>query len=69
MYPTNKIRLLRVVKGTLMQIWKSLYVRVHIKITPWKFRILNSSHSRVTYPKVCTMFVYKHTETKRYVKN
>ena len=29
------------VKSTLMQILKSLYVRVHMKIIPWKFRILD----------------------------
>ena len=28
----------------------SLYVRMHIKIVPWKFRILNPKNSRVIYP-------------------
>ena len=42
----------QVFKATLMQIWKkiSLYVRVRIKIIPWKFRILKSKNSRVIYP-------------------
>ena len=28
----------------------SLYVRVHIKMIPWKIRILNPRNSRVMYP-------------------
>ena len=43
------------------------YVRVHIKILSWKFRILNPRDSRLIYPY--EMFVYKHTETIEYVKN
>ena len=47
-----------------------LHVRVHIKIIPSKFRILNPTNSRVIYTrKVCEIFVYKHTETKEHVKN
>ena len=34
-------------KGTLMQIWKPLYICVHTKTIPWKFRDLNSKNSRV----------------------
>ena len=30
-----------VIKGTLMQIWKSYYILIHMKIISWKFRILN----------------------------
>ena len=52
------------IKGTLMQIWKSLYVRVHLKIIPWKFGIL-----KLDTRKVCEMFVYKHPKTIEYVKN
>ena len=37
-------------KGTLMQIWISLYVRVHIKTILWKFRILTPKNSRVIFP-------------------
>ena len=31
----------------------SLYVCVHIKTIPWKFRILNPENSRVVCPQVC----------------
>ena len=37
-------------KGTLMQIGNSLYGLVDIKITLWKFIILNPKNSRVFYP-------------------
>ena len=38
------------VEGTLMQIWKSYHIFwVHIKTTPWKFRILIPKNSGVTY--------------------
>ena len=37
----------RLVKGTLMEIWKSPYMFVHIKTVPWKFGILNLKNSRV----------------------
>ena len=47
----------------------SLYVCVQIKIISWKFHIPNPKNSRVIYPKVCEMFVHKHTETIEYVKN
>ena len=40
------------IKGTLMQIWKiSLHIRIHLKIIPSKFRILNPNKSRVVYPR------------------
>ena len=45
----------------------SIYVPVHIKILPWKFCILNPMNSRVIYPQICKMFVYKYTETVEYV--
>ena len=35
------------IKGTLMQIWKSCYVCIHVKTIPWNFRIQNSNNSRV----------------------
>ena len=42
---------MNVAKGTLIQIWKiPLYVCVHIKTIPWKFRTLNLKGSRVIYP-------------------
>ena len=28
----------------------SLYIQIHIKIIPWKFRILNRKNSRVIHP-------------------
>ena len=46
----------------------SIYVRVHIKMIPWKIRVLNPKNSWVKYPKVCEMFVYKHAEKIEYVK-
>ena len=57
-------------KGTLTQIWKSVYGCVHIKMIPWKICIFNPRSSRVIYPhKVCEMFVYKPTETTEFIKN
>ena len=44
----------------------SLYVRVHTKIIPWKFHILDHQNFWVFYP---WMFVYKQWETIEYVKN
>ena len=38
----------------------SLHVHIHIKIIPWKLRILNPGSSR----KVCETFIYKHIEIK-----
>ena len=37
-------------KGTLMHLKISLYVRIHVKIVPWKFCILIPKNSRVLYP-------------------
>ena len=37
------------IKGTLMQIWKSHYVCAHKKTISWKFRILNPNKARDTY--------------------
>ena len=39
--------LMKSIKGTLMQIWESPYVYVHMITIPWKFRILNPKNSRV----------------------
>ena len=39
-----------IIIGTLMQIWIFLYIGVHIKTVPWKFRILNPKNFRVIYP-------------------
>ena len=39
----------------------SSYVRVPMKIIPWKFRILNRKNSRVIYLQSCEIFAYKHT--------
>ena len=39
-----------------------LYVCIHIKIKPGKFRILNPRNSRVIHRKVCEMFIYKHKQ-------
>ena len=47
----------------------SLYACVHVKIMPWKFRILNPKNSWVIYPWNLRMYVYKHAETIEYVKN
>ena len=42
-----------------MQIWKILqYIRLHIKIVS----------GIITVCAICEMFVYKHTETIKYVK-
>ena len=46
----------------------SLYVRFHKKMIPWKFPTLNLKNSQVIFRKDCKMFVYKHTETIKYVK-
>ena len=41
----------KLLKGTLMQIWKSsLIFCVHMKTIPWKFRILIPKNSRVICP-------------------
>ena len=52
-----KTLLLQKVLWSLMQIWyanadfkKSLYVCVHTKTIPWKFRLLNPKNSQVIYP-------------------
>ena len=51
-YPENllffkKVAYFLTVKGTLMQIWKSLHGRVHI--APWKLSLLNPKNSCVIY--------------------
>ena len=57
-------------KGTLMQIWKSPYVfRFIQKKYPENFAFLILGILELYARKVCEMFVYKHTETKEYVKN
>ena len=56
-----------VIKGTLMQIWKSPYMFLLIqKILPWKFHILRIFE--LYTHNVCEMFVSQHTETIEYVK-
>ena len=58
-----------ILKDTLMQIWKSLYMFVSkwkqypeyfIFLILWVFELFTR--------KVCEMFIYKHTETKEYVE-
>ena len=56
-------------KGTLMQIWKSLCMYLFIwKYYPENFAFLILRIIELYTRKVCVMFVYKHTETKEYVK-
>ena len=57
-------------KGTLMQISKSPYIFLFIwKQHPENFVFLTLGIVELYTRKVCKMFVYKHTETKEYVKN
>ena len=46
----------------------SLYVRGHIKIIPWKFRVPNPTVLELFTRKVCGLLVYKQTETIECVK-
>ena len=46
----------------------SLYVCIHIKTVPWKFRVLIPQNSRVISRKGCEMYMYKYTEKIEYVK-
>ena len=60
---------MELLKGTLMQIWKSPYMFLFIwKYYPENFAFLISSILELYNRKVCEMFVYKHTETIKYVK-
>ena len=43
-----------------MQIWKALYVLIHIKIIPWKFPILTLGILELFTRKV---FIFKKKET------
>ena len=44
----------QICKGTLMQIWKSpLYILIHIKITPWKLRILSPKNYELFTSEIC----------------
>ena len=53
-----------------MQIWKSSHMFVFIQIYyPENFAFLILGILELYICKVCKMFVYKHTETKEYVKN
>ena len=54
-------------KGTLTQIWKSRYMFVFIY--PENFAFLIQRIHELYTRKVCEKFVYKHSETKEYVKN
>ena len=57
-------------QGTLMQIWKFLYMFVLIqKYYPENFVFLILGFLELHTRKVLEMFVYKHTETIEYVKN
>ena len=57
------------IKGTLMQIWKSYYLCLHMKIICWRFRI----KAPFTFWDIRTWdmwkFVWNHSETMEYVKN
>ena len=57
-------------KGTLMQIWKSANIFVSI----WKQYVENLTLKHlllfeICTQKICEKFVYKHWETIEYVKN
>ena len=54
-------------KGTLMQIWKSPYMFVFMKKYPENFTFLILKAFELFTCKVCEMVVYKHTETIEYV--
>ena len=59
-----------IVKGTLMQIWKSPYMFVLIqKKYPENLALLVLRILELYTRKVCKLFVYKYTETIEYVKN
>ena len=58
------------VKGTLMQIWKSVNIFVFI----WKkyaedFTLKHLLLFEICAREICEKFVYKHSETMKYVKN
>ena len=54
----------RFLKGTLMQIWKSVYMFLFIqKYYSENFAFLILRIPELYTRKVCEMFVYKHTET------
>ena len=57
------------IKGILMQIWKSPYMLVSIKSNTLKIAFLILGILKLYARKVCEIFVYKHTETIKYVKN
>ena len=58
-----------ILKDTLMQIWKSLYMFVSKwKQYPEYFVFLILWVFELFTHKVCEMFIYKHTETKEYVE-
>ena len=60
---------MKIFYGTLMQIWKSPYMFLFIsKYYPENFRILNPKILELFTSNVCETFVYKHTETIKYVK-
>ena len=57
-------------KGTLMQIWKSAYIFVFI----WKWYVENFTLKHLLLSEICALevcekFVYIHSETIEYVKN
>ena len=59
-----------VLKGTLMQIWKSANIFVFI----WKQCVEDFTLNHLLLSEICVreireMFVYKHSETIEYVKN
>ena len=62
--------LVALIKGTLMQIWKSAYIFVFI----WKQHVKNFTLKHLLFfetgaIEICEKFVYKHSETIEYVKN
>ena len=58
------------IKGTLMQIWKSVIIFVFI----WKYYVEDFTLKHLLFFEICARaicekFVYKHSETIGYVKN
>ena len=71
LHSVNYIRSITyLLKGTLMQIWKSPHMFVFIqKYYPENFPFLMLGILELYARKACEIIVYKHTETIEYVKN
>ena len=66
----DNVFLMSLIKGTLMQIWKSSNIPVFI----WKkyvedFTFKHLLLFEICAREICEKFVYKHSETIKYVKN